>query len=126
MRNLFLSSLVIATLFLAGCSSETNSTNSTDATKVVSYPTTTDLVVTAKNFAFDQPEYHVKASKTLKVTLKIEEGMHGIYIPDLNVTMNEAGDTTIDASKPGTYEIVCSVPCGTGHLNMKAKLVVES
>ncbi|MBI2142646.1 cytochrome C oxidase subunit II, partial [Candidatus Woesearchaeota archaeon] len=29
------------------------------------------------------------------------------------------------ADKPGTFTAYCTVPCGAGHPDMKAKLVVE-
>ncbi len=123
----FIKAMIVGLLILvlSGCSSETTSTESSSTIGSGNTAATDALVVTAKNFQFDQAEFHVKANKALKVTLKVPEGMHGLSIPDLNVSMMSAGVMTVDASKPGTYDMMCSVPCGEGHLIMKSKLVVE-
>ncbi|PYI54485.1 cupredoxin domain-containing protein [Paenibacillus flagellatus] len=84
------------------------------------------LKITASNFQFDQPEYKVKKGETLQVVLKNKEGVHGMEINGLGVTLSGkelSKDVTFD--KAGSYEIVCTVPCGAGHVNMKAKLIVE-
>ncbi|MEF3310261.1 cupredoxin domain-containing protein [Paenibacillus sp. GYB004] len=88
---------------------------------------TPQLKITASNFKFDQTEYKVKQGETMKVVLKNSEGVHGIEINGLGVTL-QGKDTSKEVTfdKPGTYEIVCSVPCGAGHANMKAKLIVEA
>ncbi len=36
---------------------------------------------------------------------------------------NPSKQVTFD--KPGTYEIICVLPCGEGHAKMKSKLVVQ-
>ncbi|GAA3407246.1 cupredoxin domain-containing protein [Paenibacillus hodogayensis] len=84
------------------------------------------LKITASNFQFDQPEYKVKKGETLQVVLKNKEGTHGIDIAKLGISLSGkdlSKEVTFDTA--GTYEILCSVPCGTGHVNMKAKLIVE-
>lgn len=86
-----------------------------------------NIKLTATNWKFDQPEYKVKQGQDVTVTLENKEGLHGAQIKDFNV--NLSGNTltkTFKADKAGTYDIICSVPCGQGHLNMKAKLIVES
>lgn len=84
------------------------------------------LKITASNFQFDQAEYRVKKGETVQVVLKNKEGVHGVDIAQLGITLTGkdlSKEVTFD--KPGTYEIVCAVPCGVGHTNMKAKLIVE-
>lgn len=81
----------------------------------------------ATNFQFDQKEYKVKKGQDVTFTLESKEGMHGVQITGLNVTLDNSKKTaTVKADKEGTYDIICSVPCGTGHVNMKSKLIVES
>lgn len=85
------------------------------------------LKITASNFKFDQEEYKVKAGQTMTVVLKNSEGVHGIEINGLDVSLsgkNLSKEVTFD--KPGTYDIVCTIPCGPGHATMKTKLVVEA
>ncbi|WP_127579706.1 cupredoxin domain-containing protein [Paenibacillus koleovorans] len=83
------------------------------------------LKITASNFQFDQAEYKVTKGDTLKVILSNKEGKHGIEIVGLDVTLSGATTSKeVTFDKPGTYDIVCSVPCGAGHVQMKTKLVV--
>jgi cytochrome c oxidase subunit 2 len=84
------------------------------------------LKITASNFKFDQAEYKVKKGETLQVVVKNSEGVHGIDITQLGISLSGkelSKEVTFD--KAGTYDILCNVPCGAGHVNMKAKLIVE-
>jgi len=84
------------------------------------------LRITATNYKFDQAEYQVKAGETLEVVLKNKEGVHGLEISILGVVLKDdelSKEITFD--KPGTYDITCIVPCGLGHADMKAKLIVS-
>lgn len=80
----------------------------------------------ATNYQFDQKEYRVKQGEDVTFTLENKEGMHGVMINGLNVKLDNATKTaTVKADKAGTYDIICTIPCGPGHMNMKAKLIVE-
>lgn len=86
------------------------------------------LKLVASNFKFEQPEYTVKAGEKMKVSLTIKEGIHAVHITGEGVNIeldkqNASKEVTFD--KPGTYEIVCSLPCGAGHADMKSKLIVQ-
>lgn len=84
------------------------------------------LKLYASNWKFDQPEYTVKAGDKMKVTLQIKEGIHAVEIKGLNVALDKANPSQeVTFDKPGTYEIVCTLPCGQGHADMKSKLVVQ-
>jgi cytochrome c oxidase subunit 2 len=80
----------------------------------------------ASNFQFDQPEYKVKAGEKVTVSLLNKEGIHALEIVGLNVKLDgstKSADVTFE--KPGTYEVHCILPCGTGHANMKTTLIVS-
>ncbi|MEK8127035.1 cupredoxin domain-containing protein [Paenibacillus filicis] len=80
----------------------------------------------ATNYQFDQKEYKVKKGEDVTFTLENKAGLHGVAINGLNVELR--GDklsATVKPDKAGTYDIICSVPCGSGHISMKSKLVVE-
>ncbi|WP_281886741.1 cupredoxin domain-containing protein [Paenibacillus sp. YYML68] len=84
------------------------------------------LKLAASNFKFDQAEYTIKAGEKVTVSLINKEGLHAVEIKDTNVKLdnnNKSMEYTFD--KPGEYEIYCSLPCGTGHADMKAKLIVQ-
>ncbi|TBL79812.1 cupredoxin domain-containing protein [Paenibacillus thalictri] len=84
------------------------------------------LKIMASNFQFDKPEYTVKAGDKLTVSFNNKEGVHAMEIVGLNVKLDgttKSQEVTFD--KPGTYEIHCVLPCGTGHANMKSTLIVQ-
>lgn len=86
-----------------------------------------EVKLVATNFKFDEAEYKVKKGQDITFSLENKEGLHGIEIKGLNVSLNgQTKSKTIKVDKEGTYEIICSVPCGSGHATMKSKLIVEA
>ena len=83
-----------------------------------------DLVIEASNWEFNEKEYRVKAGDTVKLTFKNVQGMHGIDIRGMNISLR-GDEQTIFVAQPGTYDIICNIPCGQGHSTMKSKLIVE-
>lgn len=85
-----------------------------------------EVKLIATNFQFDQAEYKVKAGQAVNISLENKEGMHAVQISGVKVKLdNNTKTATFTPEKPGTYDIICSLPCGPGHLNMKSKLIVE-
>ena len=119
-----MTAIVIVVLSVSGC------TNSTESMKNVPTQNSTavakeDVTVVASDFQFDQAEYKVKKGEQVNFTLKVDSGNHGFLIPELDISMTEPGSKAYKLDKPGTYEIVCNIPCGSGHMSMKSKLIVE-
>lgn len=85
------------------------------------------LKITATNYQFDQPEYHVKAGTPYVISFNSKLGTHGAEIDELKINLtkdNPRMEYTFD--KPGTtYELHCSIQCGTGHGGMIAKVIVD-
>ncbi|MDQ0208279.1 cupredoxin domain-containing protein [Alkalicoccobacillus murimartini] len=80
------------------------------------------VVLKANNWDFDQETYEVPAGD-VTISLENVEGNHGIAIDGTDVTLNGEGNfnTTLEA---GEYTIRCTIPCGAGHAQMVATLVV--
>lgn len=90
-------------------------------------PATSEVVITASNWQFDQEEYKIKAGEVVDLTLKSVEGVHGVNIVKSKFPeIKNNKSVTVKFDEPGTYDIICSVPCGTGHATMKSKLIVEA
>jgi cytochrome c oxidase subunit 2 len=81
------------------------------------------ISIEATNFAFNQTEYTAKAGEPVNISFKSVEGMHGIAISGADVTLND-GESKSVTLEAGEYTIVCSIPCGSGHSEMVAKLIV--
>lgn len=85
--------------------------------------------ITASRFRFDPDILAVTEGDQVRITVRSADGVHGILIKELKVRLKvpkggEAVSVGFVASRVGTYEIACSEYCGSGHRNMKARLVV--
>jgi cytochrome c oxidase subunit 2 len=84
------------------------------------------LIASAATFKYDKEEYKVKKGVPVKLTLEMKDGQHGAKLADFGINLNKDNPTvTFTPDKAGTFLIKCSVPCGDGHKNMTANLVVE-
>ena len=81
--------------------------------------------VTATDFEFDQEEYTVDAGEPVNVSLTSQEGGHGLAIDNFDIDIQGEGEATFTPEEPGRYNIYCSVPCGEGHTDMTATLIVQ-
>lgn len=84
------------------------------------------LKIVASNWQFEAADYTIKSGEPTKVSMSLKEGVHAIEITGLDIKLdkdNPSKQVTFD--KPGTYEIICTLPCGEGHAKMKSKLVVQ-
>ncbi|RJX41575.1 cytochrome C oxidase subunit II [Paenibacillus pinisoli] len=127
---LVFASMLALALVIAACGA--NSNNSKESSGAANNgagseasASESEVIITAKDWEFDQEEYRIKAGETVDLTLKSAGGIHGVRIlkTDYNISNNKTVAVTFDT--PGTYDMICSVPCGAGHGKMKAKLIVE-
>lgn len=84
------------------------------------------VTIKASNWKFDQAEYKVKKGQPVTLKLENTEGIHGLEVQKLGVKLdNKNASKTFTPDKPGRYNIVCTIPCGSDHLKMKSILIVE-
>jgi cytochrome c oxidase subunit II len=81
------------------------------------------VAIEASNWKFDKSEYTVPAGD-VTIDFKSAEGYHGIQVNGTDVKIDGEGSETVNL-EAGEYTIICSVPCGDGHADMQAKLIVE-
>lgn len=86
---------------------------------------TTTVAVKAKNWEFSEPEFHIPKGTDVTMSLESTEGIHGIAIRGTDYNIANGASATINIAEAGEYELYCSIPCGTGHAEMKSKLIVE-
>ena len=84
---------------------------------------TQELKIEASNWKFDADSYTIKAGEPVKVSLVNAEGFHGVEI--VGIGKVQAGKDQVFTLEAGEYDIICSIQCGTGHNDMKSKLVVQ-
>ncbi|MGM0878137.1 MAG: cytochrome C oxidase subunit II [Bacillota bacterium] len=118
MKKVWVTSLFLALiLLLAACGGEQSGSGDSSG------GTESTVELKAANWDFDKDTYTVPAGE---VTFKLisDDGYHGIEIEGTDVKID--GDGTATAKlEPGEYTVKCSIPCGEGHEEMKATIVVE-
>lgn len=83
-----------------------------------------ELRFLASNFKFDQEEYNVSVGETMELTMRNEQGRHGVGIVGLDINLIEGDTVEYTFTEPGTYDVVCTIACGEGHAEMVSKLIV--
>jgi len=83
----------------------------------------------AYQFGFLPESITVNKGDIVILNLSSRDVNHGIYIADYNVNnmvkKDEPQLIEFVAEKSGEFDILCSVYCGKGHHDMKAKLIVK-
>jgi len=131
--TLALALVAAASLLLIGACGKNNNNNASSPSPSGSAGTappasgggTHDVTVSAVNWKFEPAEIKVKAGDTIKLTLKNEQGAHGLEISDYDVNLKNNETKEIKFDKAGSYEFHCSVQCGQGHDAMTGTIVVE-
>lgn len=110
-------------------STEAKPTQSMEKTTTDSNAPVKEISVTAKQFAFSPDTIKVKQGDKVRLKIKSVDVAHGVGIPDFNVSVDLAPgkEETVEfvADKKGEFTFFCSVFCGSGHPDMKGKLIVE-
>jgi cytochrome c oxidase subunit 2 len=125
-KLLLISGLFVLMSALAACGGTKQEPADTPAPAGDNAASGREVKIVATNYSFDQEIYTVKRGENVTLVLENAGGVHGAEI--LGTGINLAGKKstqTVTFDKAGEYNIVCSIPCGSGHSQMRAKLVVE-
>jgi cytochrome c oxidase subunit II len=117
-------------LVLAACGGDDKAAEGTNSaadqnTEATTPDANNEVNIVASNFEFDKDVYTVKAGEEVKVSLTNDQGMHGITIEGMDVSIEGEGEATFTPTEPGEYKIFCSIMCGEGHAEMVSTLVVQ-
>lgn len=95
----------------------------TDAAKVKEFK------ITARQFSFEPGIIEVNEGDKVRLVITSMDIPHGFSITEygINKRLDVGKPATIEftADKKGTFTAFCSVFCGSGHGNMKGKLIVK-
>ncbi len=80
---------------------------------------------------------HVPVDRQLDITISALDVLHSFWVPEWGIKRDAvpAGDPeeegidnqfVVTPDEEGTYSLVCTELCGTGHATMRAQVVVES
>ncbi|PIN87334.1 cytochrome C oxidase subunit II [Candidatus Woesearchaeota archaeon CG10_big_fil_rev_8_21_14_0_10_44_13] len=110
--------LILVVLLLAGCAKNASTGQAvTDVDGVKEYD------VDAFRFSYTPDEIRVKQGDDVRININNVDTPHGIMIPDFNAE----GENTVEftADKKGEFAWYCLIPCGSGHMQMRGKIIVE-
>lgn len=83
----------------------------------------------AYQYGFSPDPLIVKKGDIIKLEITSRDVPHGVYIKEygINVKVEKAQAQRVEflADKVGNFDILCSVYCGSGHTQMKGKLIVK-
>lgn len=123
-KKLSLLMFIAVAFVLTACGGDESDDNTTEViTGNGESSSSNEVNITASDWDFDQDTYVVEAGETT-VNLSNEEGYHGISIDGTDLEIEGDGSEIVDL-EPGEYRIWCNIPCGEGHADMEATLVVE-
>ncbi|MFL5273206.1 MAG: cupredoxin domain-containing protein [Anaeromyxobacteraceae bacterium] len=85
--------------------------------------------ITAKRFAFDPAEIHLRKGEAATLRITSRDVTHGLFLRPLGIDATIApGKVTEVAFTPGEagrFNAICDHFCGSGHGNMHLTIVVE-
>ena len=88
-----------------------------------------EFKITAKQFAFEPETIEINKGDKVRLIVTSTDVPHGIGIPEygINERLDPGKPVTIEfiADKEGTFTSFCTVFCGSGHSDMKGKIIVK-
>ena len=94
---------------------------------------TKEFAITAKQWSFIPNFIEAELGDNIKIEiLGLDDGSgsgHGFSLSDFNVNelIRKDGSVVVEffAGKTGSFSFICTVPCGSGHSNMRGTLTVK-
>lgn len=91
-------------------------------------PTTREITVVARQFAFDPPVLRVNRGDRLRLTVQAADVVHGLYLDvyghEVRVEPGVSRQVEFVADRSGKFRYRCSVSCGSLHPFMTGELIV--
>ena len=121
--------LILLGAFLLSSCAKQNSEDSIGQGDPVQSGEVKEFKMTSKQFSFEPGVIEVNKSDKVRLIVTSIDVPHGIAIPEygINERIDPGKPVKIEftADKQGTFTAYCSVFCGSGHSNMKGKLIVK-
>jgi cytochrome c oxidase subunit 2 len=75
-------------------------------------------------------EIHAPAGRDVLIKLRAQDVIHSFFVPEFRVKQDAVPGmetrTWFNVPKPGEYEIACAELCGSGHYQMRGRLIIQS
>ncbi len=87
------------------------------------------IEVSVDNWSFTPATITAEKGETVEIKLVGAAGTHGFAIPGLGINMTVNAGETVTVALPtgseGTFEFFCSIPCGSGHKDMRGTVTIQ-
>ena len=85
--------------------------------------------ITVEDFAFTPSLLTVKKGEKVTLIIDGKSGAHGFAIPGLRINERVDAGQSVTIELPtdtaGSFDFLCSIPCGPGHREMKGRIVIQ-
>lgn len=86
--------------------------------------------VDVASWSFTPSRIEARRGEQVTIQLVGVSGTHGFSVPQLGInepiTAGQTKTITLPTSQAGTFDLLCSIPCGAGHLGMRGQIVIAS
>src|SRR3989344_1497102 len=127
MRKILAVILVIAFL-ISACTTSGNNADNADVSDNAAAEVS-EFSIVAKNWEFDPAEITVNKGDTVRLLITSVDVDHGFAIPEFGVSekLSPGEEVTVEfvADKTGEFTFFCNVFCGSGHQEMRGRLIVQ-
>ena len=138
--------MIFALIFIAGCLHTNKSDINSDVSSKVPAPgfegvpeaivvgrgdteEVKEISIIARQWEFEPNPIIVSKGDKVKLSIKSIDVTHGFALPDFGINSRlNLGEITIvefTADKTGSFSFFCSVQCGSGHGDMRGRLIVN-
>lgn len=109
--------LVLGLFVLSGCGQTKSPTGNAVNSQVKEFK------VKAFRFGYTPDEITVNKGDKIRIVINNSDTRHGMRIPELGVSGNDSVEFVAD--KQGEFTWYCNSMCGSGHMQMRGKLIVK-
>ncbi|MBI3051936.1 cupredoxin domain-containing protein [Candidatus Woesearchaeota archaeon] len=123
--------VVLVVLLAAGCNQVVESQPAASVEQPSGQPSSSvrEIPVRVFRFGFDPETITVRKGERVRLIFTSSDVRHGFSVAEygIDVVVPAGGSVPYEfvADKPGSFVAYCSVYCGSGHAEMKGRLVVE-
>lgn len=82
-----------------------------------------------RKFAIEPRIIQVKQAQNVVLDVSTDDVMHGFMVAKLGINEpiqpGKAAAIPLDTSRKGDFEVTCSILCGRGHDDMRARIVIK-
>lgn len=87
------------------------------------------MTIAVDNWSFSPNVINVKQGEKITLQLIGGDGIHSFAVPELGLNVRVEPGQTVSVELPtdqaGTFDAMCRIPCGPGHKDMKATIVIS-